>query len=310
MFEIKTLKDGLKKIAPRTKTRAITDDDNKSLDTILSEKANSTDVPSKVSQLTNDTGFITNAALADYPNNTQMNAAISSHHDDTKQDKLTFAAADFNVTNNNVSLNPTKFASYLLKSDAPGYNDILTKTLASTTYETKANASAAYVSKTEAVGYDDILTKTDASATYETKANASTTYETKANATATYETKANTSDVLSLEEIQASADLSGKIASASAFTPFFNVKQGNLASCEYIQIGKLVVVSFKGTLSNKTALGIPPLKNNCIITLRDESVGGIAQVCLDRNAIIVTGAGSSNFVDGHNYSGFFAYVRL
>lgn len=88
MFEIKTLKDGLKKIAPRTKTKAITDDDNKNLDTILSEKANSTDIPSKVSQLTNDTGFITNTALANYPNNTQMNAAINSHHDSTKQDKL------------------------------------------------------------------------------------------------------------------------------------------------------------------------------------------------------------------------------
>ena len=88
MFEIKTLKDGLKKIAPRTKTKAITDDANKSLDTILSEKANSTDVPSKVSQLANDTGFITNAALANYPNNTQMNAAINAHHDSTKQDKL------------------------------------------------------------------------------------------------------------------------------------------------------------------------------------------------------------------------------
>ena len=88
MFEIKTLKDGLKKIAPRTKTSAITDNNNKSLDTILGEKANSTDVPSKVSQLKNDTGFITNAALANYPNNTQMNAAINSHHDSTKQDKL------------------------------------------------------------------------------------------------------------------------------------------------------------------------------------------------------------------------------
>ena len=88
MFEVKTLKDGSKKIAPRTKTSAITDDTNKSLDAILSEKANSTDVPSKVSQLTNDTGFITNAALANYPNNTQMNVAINSHHDSTKQDKL------------------------------------------------------------------------------------------------------------------------------------------------------------------------------------------------------------------------------
>lgn len=101
MFEIKTLKDGLKKIAPRTKTRAITDDANKSLDTILGEKANSTDVPSKVSQLTNDTGFITNAALADYPNNTQMNAAINSHHDSTKQDKLAAQTPYTNVGSKN-----------------------------------------------------------------------------------------------------------------------------------------------------------------------------------------------------------------
>lgn len=122
------------------------------------------------------------------------------------------------------------------------------------------------------------------------------------------DTKANKTDVLSLEEIQASTDLSGKIASASAFSPFFNVKQGNLSTCKYIQIGKLVVVSFWGALSDGTVLGIPSVKNNCIITLRNESVGGIAQVCLTSNGIITPGAGNSNFVDGHNYGGIFAYV--
>lgn len=255
MFEIKTLKDGLKKIAPRTKTKAITDDANKSLDTILSEKANSTDVPSKVSQLANDTGFITNAALDNYPNNTQMNAAINSHHDSTKQDKLaaqtpytnvgskskipkittnalgqvtnveevdveaqqanlsqnltyandnnttivTNVASDsiiddgtatglsmtfskvsdgssidvdfpiFKFLNSDfltgssgiVSLNPTKLANYLLKSDAPGYADILTKTLASTTYETIANVNAALTKKLDIANVVDNLTSTD-----------------------------------------------------------------------------------------------------------------------------------------------------
>ena len=277
MFEIKTLKDGLKKIAPRTKTSAITDSNNKSLDTILSEKANSTDVPSKVSQLTNDTGFITNAALANYPNNTQMNAAINAHHDSTKQDKLaaqtpytgagskskipkittnalgqvtnveevaieaqsanlsqnltyanenntpivTDVASDgiiddgvatglsmtfsevsdgsptnvdfsiFKFLNSDfltdasglVSLNPTKLANYLLKSDAPGYADILTKTLAGTTYATKtelnrkldtSTANSTYVAKNDAPGYNDILTKTLANSTYETIANVNT----------------------------------------------------------------------------------------------------------------------------------------
>lgn len=431
MFEIKTLKDGLKKIAPRTKTRAITDDANKSLDTILSEKANSTDVPSKVSQLENDTGFITNAALDDYPNNTQMNTAINSHHDSTKQDKLaaqtpytnvgsknkipkittnalgqvtnveevdveaqsvslnqnlayvndsnieiisaisndiiteqqttrfirkkqynrvkegklisntfsigsflneyfnltnndemtlnidnvlkpailrnclsdverlsninnmhtgitlsygdtnlpdnnntdfivigggkknsihtqvafnsqkiffrvssdgvtwnnwieyyankqdklTFSATDFSVSNNYVMLNPTKFADYLLKSDAPGYADILTN----------ANAKTTYVAKTDATGYNDILTKTEASGKYETIENANTiyetkqhatsTYETKANATATYETKANASaiyvsktDAVGYDDILTKSDARGEyetIANAS-----------------------------------------------------------------------------------------------
>ncbi len=287
MFEIKTLKDGLKKIAPRTKTSAITDNNNKSLDTILGEKANSTDVPSKMSQLANDTGFITNAALANYPNNTQMNAAINAHHDSTKQDKLAaqtpytgagskskipkittnelgqvtnveevaieaqsanlsqnltyvndnnteivtdvvldsviddgtatgslmtfskvndggiitmdfsifkFLNSDFLVDASSiVSLNPTKFANYLLKSDAPGYADILTKTLASTTYINKANApgyddiltnanaKTTYVAKNDAPGYADILTKTDAGLFYVTKVLANSTYETIAN---------------------------------------------------------------------------------------------------------------------------------
>lgn len=255
MFEIKTLKDGLKKIAPRTKTKAITDDANKSLDTILSEKANSTDVPSKVSQLTNDTGFITNAALANYPNNTQMNAAINAHHDSTKQDKLAaqtpytgagskskipkittnalgqvtnveevaieaqsadlsqnlsyandnnseivigvssdgitddntttglsmtfskisdgssvnvdfpifkFLNVDFLVDNSgNVKLNPTKFANYLLKSDAPGYADILTKTLASSIYATESNVIVELAKKLDVANVVDNLTSTD-----------------------------------------------------------------------------------------------------------------------------------------------------
>ena len=41
---------------------------------------------------------------------------------------------------------------YVAKADAPGYTDILTKTAASTTYETKADATAKL---TEAKGYTD-----------------------------------------------------------------------------------------------------------------------------------------------------------
>lgn len=41
---------------------------------------------------------------------------------------------------------------YVLKTEAPGYDDILTKTAAGTTYETKADATAKL---TEAKGYTD-----------------------------------------------------------------------------------------------------------------------------------------------------------
>lgn len=81
----------------------------------------------------------------------------------------------------------TKFASYLLKSDAPGYDDILTKTEASTIYETKQHATSTYETKANvSTTYE---TKANATATYETKANASTTYETKNHASETYPTK-------------------------------------------------------------------------------------------------------------------------
>ena len=41
---------------------------------------------------------------------------------------------------------------YVTKADAPGYNDILTKTVAGTTYETKTDATSKL---TEAKGYTD-----------------------------------------------------------------------------------------------------------------------------------------------------------
>lgn len=44
-------------------------------------------IPSKTSQLTNDSGFLTeHQSLADYSTTTQMNTAISNHHDSTKYD--------------------------------------------------------------------------------------------------------------------------------------------------------------------------------------------------------------------------------
>lgn len=58
MSEIKTLKDGNTQIAPRTKTKAVQDDNGTNLDLLLSNKANKSEVPTKVSQLSNDSGFV------------------------------------------------------------------------------------------------------------------------------------------------------------------------------------------------------------------------------------------------------------
>lgn len=100
----------------------------------------------------------------------------------TVTSRLELDSAWFTINENTLTLKASVLDNYLTKDDAPGYADILTKTLASATYETIENASN-YVAKGEAVGYDDILTKTEASGEYETKANASATYETKVNVT-------------------------------------------------------------------------------------------------------------------------------
>lgn len=57
--------------------------------------------------------------------------------------------------------------NYVAKTDAPGYNDILTQTNAQLIYQT-IQAMSSYVAKTDAPGYADILTKTDASSLYQT----------------------------------------------------------------------------------------------------------------------------------------------
>lgn len=75
--------------------------------------------------------------------------------------------------------------NYVLKSEATGYGDILTKTEAQTTYQTILTAGTDYVQpttlndyvlKSAATGYDDILTATDAATTYQTKLTAGTDY--------------------------------------------------------------------------------------------------------------------------------------
>ena len=68
-------------------------------------------------------------------------------------------------------------SSYVLKSEATGYDDILTSTSAASTYLSQSSASStyqtqsgmsSYVLKSEATGYNDILTATNAATVYQT----------------------------------------------------------------------------------------------------------------------------------------------
>lgn len=84
------------------------------------------------------------------------------------------------------NLSDTIISEYLKKTDAVGYNDILTKTLAQSLYQTISGMTE-YLKKTDAVGYDDILTKTLAQNLYQTIAGMSD-YLTKIEAQTLYQT--------------------------------------------------------------------------------------------------------------------------
>ena len=73
-----------------------------------------------------------------------------------------------NKTGNQLGLvDASALASYISKSEAPGYNDILTNAEAQAIYQTIL-AMSDYLLKNDAPGYADILTKTDASSLYQT----------------------------------------------------------------------------------------------------------------------------------------------
>ena len=99
----------------------------------------------------------------------------------------------------------SQLSNYVAKANAPGYDDILTKTEAASDYVakedatgyddilTETNAASTYVAKADAPGYDDILTKTEATSDYVAKEDA-TGYDdilTETNAATTYVAKAD-----------------------------------------------------------------------------------------------------------------------
>ena len=117
-------------------------------------------------------------------------------------------------------------------------------------------------------------------------------------------------DVLTYEEIQASTDLTGKIASASVIKDgFFTLHQGAYESVQYIQVGKFVLVSINNlTINGDISLGIPTTcTDNISIALRCADNGKLA-------TFYVGGAGrlyvyqAINYTAGFRYNGSFSYI--
>ena len=81
------------------------------------------------------------------------------------------------------------------------------------------------------------------------------------------------------------------------------------STVKYIRIGKLVIVECCQTVftANK-ALGIPSSLANMMCTFRDETAGGICTTCIASNGVLAPSAGSSNYNEGHAYSGAFCYI--
>ena len=119
--------------------------------------------------------------------------------------------------------------------------------------------------------------------------------------------KVNTSDVLTLAEIQAITDLTGKVASASVIKDSaLTIKY--VPTAKYIQFGKLVVVKFNAAISDDVYTGLPkPVDYSTVVTFRDENNGKFASFYMDSEAVIKTYL-ATNYTPGNIYSGAFAYI--
>ena len=137
MAEIKTLKDGSIRIAPRTKTKAITDDSGKNLDDILTSKADAAKVPTTTSDLTNDSGFITKEVgdLVNYTKSAELaNVATSGKYSDLiGKPIIPSKTSDLSNDSGFITKDVNNLTNYALSASLAGvamsgeYNDLLNK---------------------------------------------------------------------------------------------------------------------------------------------------------------------------------------
>ena len=121
------------------------------------------------------------------------------------------------------------------------------------------------------------------------------------------DTKVNTANVLTIDEIQATTDLTGKVASASAIKDgAFTIREA-AEGIRYVQFGRLVVVKVMSLVINDSVYTNLPFTNAFIaITLRDNTNGKFSTFYIDFESRINI-YGAVNYTAGHTYSGSFAY---
>ena len=158
-----------------------------SLESSLASKANASDIPTKVSQLENDSTYQTKAnldtALANYATTSEVNSKNTLQ--DTAIQNNTDAIATINQTlesKADTSAIPTKVSQ--LENDS----DFATTTNVSATYATKESVTALTAEVNNKANASDIPTKTS-------QLENDSTYQTKANLDTALESYAKTSDV-------------------------------------------------------------------------------------------------------------------
>ena len=143
------------------------------------------------------------------------------------------------------NLSDTIISEYLKKTDAVGYDDILTKTQASTIYQTIL-AMNDYLLKNDAPGYADILTKTSASTLYQTISGMSA-YLTSAVASSTYQTKTGMSEYLQKTDAPGYADILTKALASATYMPIDRI--ASASQLGGMKVGANLSIDADGTLN-------------------------------------------------------------
>lgn len=225
-----------------------------SIETSLASKANASDIPTKVSQLENDSTYQTKAnldtALADYAKTSDVNSKNTLQ--DTAIQNNTDAIATINQTlesKADTSAIPTKVSQ--LENDS----GFATTTNVSATYATKESVTALTAEVANKANASDIPTKTS-------QLENDSTYQTKANLDTALESYAKTSDVNSKNALQDEA-IQGKQDKLVSGTNIKTINNQSLLGEGNISIESGTSITVDNALSTTSE---NPVQNKVITT--------------------------------------------